>query len=638
MASIKAECPAAFVQRLDGRVYAVIPAGDGPDAEDRAVASASVLAKRLQAHAPVGLSAFHRNASELGRAIEEADLIINVLGSSELSPDSLADGTYRLLVRLLASDPEQLDAFYEESVAPLARYDEQYRTDLVGTLAAYLDHDGKLGAAAQALYAHRHTVAYRLERIRELTKLDPAKYEDRERLSLGLKIHRLTRRPSMGEDAERRLSGSRETAGAPGRPTAAPDAHDLISGADRSVRGGLPAPIAIPTPRRHGDNGPIGEFPSPCLDRTHKDRGCRAPETDISNPQRRMSMSRNWLPGAVMLGLVVMLVLPALALADGSTLVAAESDKGLATEVGLNSMWIIVAGVLVMFMQAGFAFLEIGFVRGKNAGSVIAKILTNFSIAGLGYWAVGFALAFGAGGSIIGTHGWFVNGFNASKDFALAYPAGGVTVEALWFFQFVFCAVSLAIVWGTTLERIKFGVYIIYGIIFSTVIYPIVSHWIFGGGWLATTFKMQDFAGSTVVHLIGATGALAALLHLGPRKGKYSADGTPRAIPGHNMPLFGLGILILWLGWFGFNPGSTLNAIDGRFPEVVVVTLLAGCAGVLAALGTMYYKSRRSTSACPATGRSRPWWRSPHRRGTSRCGRRRSSARWPESSSSTACC
>jgi sugar diacid utilization regulator len=197
MAAIKAECPSAFVQRLDGRVYAVIPAGDEPDAEDRAVASASVLAKRLQAHAPVGLSAFHRNAAELGRAIDEADLIVDVLGSSDLSPASLADGTYRLLVRLLASDPEQLEAFYEESVAPLARYDEQYRTDLVGTLGAYLDHDGKLGAAAQALYAHRHTVAYRLERIKDLTSLDPARYEDRERLSLGLKIHRLTSRPSL---------------------------------------------------------------------------------------------------------------------------------------------------------------------------------------------------------------------------------------------------------------------------------------------------------------------------------------------------------------------------------------------------------------------------------------------------------
>lgn len=197
MAAIKAECPGAFVQRLDGRVYAVVPAGEEHDAEDRAVAAAGVLARRLQAHAPVGLSAFHRNPGELGRAVQEADMVVDVLGSSGLSAEALADGTYRLLVRMLASEPEQLEAFHEESVAPLARYDEQYRTDLVGTLAAYLDHDGKLGAAAQALYAHRHTVAYRLERIRELSGLDPARYEDRERLSLGLKIHRLTRRPSL---------------------------------------------------------------------------------------------------------------------------------------------------------------------------------------------------------------------------------------------------------------------------------------------------------------------------------------------------------------------------------------------------------------------------------------------------------
>ena len=142
------------------------------------------------------------------------------------------------------------------------------------------------------------------------------------------------------------------------------------------------------------------------------------------------------------------------------------------------------------------------------------------------------------------------------------------TIESKWFFQFVFCAVSLAIVWGTTLERIKFGVYVIYAVVFSALIYPIASGWVFGGGWLQVNVGMQDFAGSTAVHLIGATGALAALLLLGPRRGKYGPDGKPRAIPGHNMPLFGLGVLILWLGWFGFNPGSTLGALDGRFTEV----------------------------------------------------------------------
>src|SRR3954467_7297174 len=185
-------------------------------------------------------------------------------------------------------------------------------------------------------------------------------------------------------------------------------------------------------------------------------------------------MRRRRLSLALTLGLVAMLMVPAFALADGSTLKAAESKAGLDVTIGLNSVWVIVAAILVMFMQAGFAFLEIGFSRSKNAGSVIAKILTNFSIAGLCYWAVGFALAFGVGGSFAGTHGWFVNGFHASRDFPLALPPGGVTVETLWFFQFVFCAVSLAIVWGTTLERIKFGVYIIYAVIFSALIYPIV--------------------------------------------------------------------------------------------------------------------------------------------------------------------
>jgi ammonium transporter, Amt family len=295
-------------------------------------------------------------------------------------------------------------------------------------------------------------------------------------------------------------------------------------------------------------------------------------------------------------GLLAALAVPAAALADGSTLDLAVKGK-LPEAIGINSIWVLVAGILVMFMQAGFAFLEIGFSRGKNAGTVIAKILVNFAIAGLVFYAVGFAFSFGSGNPIIGTHGFFLAGSNAAADFPLAYSghgsSGHVTVETLWFFQFVFCAVSLAIVWGTTLERIKFGVYIIYSIVFAALIYPIGAHWIFGGGWLAAHFGMQDFAGSTVVHLIGATGAFAALLLLGARRGKYGADGKPRAIPGHNMPLFGLGILILWLGWFGFNPGSGLQALDGRFPEIAMVTNLAAAAGVLAAVAVMWFRVRK---------------------------------------------
>jgi Amt family ammonium transporter len=288
------------------------------------------------------------------------------------------------------------------------------------------------------------------------------------------------------------------------------------------------------------------------------------------------------------IAVLALLALPGAALAaDGPTL----SD----TVSSVNTVWVIVAGVLVMFMQAGFAFLEIGFSRAKNAGLGVAKILTNYSIAGLCYWAVGFALAFGGSGTIAGTHGFFLN---VSGDPAAAageipiLKVAGISPAALLFFQFVFCAVSLAIVWGTTLERIKFSAYVIYAVIFSAVIYPILSHWIFGGGWLQANVGMQDFAGSTVVHLIGATGGFAALLLLGPRRGKYGPDGKPRAIPGHSMPLVGLGVLILWLGWFGFNPGSTLGALGNRFAEVALVTNLAASAGVVAALAVMYMRTK----------------------------------------------
>jgi Amt family ammonium transporter len=275
---------------------------------------------------------------------------------------------------------------------------------------------------------------------------------------------------------------------------------------------------------------------------------------------------------------------------------AAEATPILDTpEASINAMWVIVAGVLVMFMQAGFLLLEVGFSRAKNAGAGVAKVIVNFSIASLCYWAVGFALAFGGLGEIAGDHGFFLNVGSSIEEAGKSIPfveTYSISPAAFMFFQFVFCAVSLAIVWGATLERIKFSAYIIYAIIFSSVLYPILSHWIFGGGWLQANVGMQDFAGSTVVHLIGATGALAALLLLGPRIGKYTKDGKPRAIPGHSMPLVGLGVLILWLGWFGFNPGSTLGAIGGRFAEVVVVTNLAAAAGVVAAVSVMWLISR----------------------------------------------
>ena len=333
-------------------------------------------------------------------------------------------------------------------------------------------------------------------------------------------------------------------------------------------------------------------------------------------------MRRSWLARGSLLGIAAALVVPAVASADS---LDAANNGVLPDSVAINSLWVIVAGCLVMFMQAGFAFLEIGFSRGKNAGTVIAKILTNFSIAALMYWAVGFAFAFGIG-DIIGHDGFFLRDYG---DPQTAFPVMGLsdaTVESKWFFQFVFCAVSLAIVWGTTLERIKFGVYIIYAIVFAGFIYPIASHWVFGGGWLQANLGMQDFAGSTAVHLIGATGALAVLLHLGPRRGKYGKDGKPRAIPGHNMPLFGLGVLILWLGWFGFNPGSTLGALDGRFPEVLRGHPARRLGGRPRRDPVAAGRRSRSTSAWPATARSARSSPSRRPRATWSCGLRRSSA------------
>lgn len=281
------------------------------------------------------------------------------------------------------------------------------------------------------------------------------------------------------------------------------------------------------------------------------------------------------------------LVVPASSLAD--TFDATDVPQS----VGINTMWVVVAAVLVIFMQAGFLLLEVGFSRGKNVGTVVAKVLTNFSIAAILYWAVGFALAFGGEpGHIIGTHGFFLRDFG---DPAEAFPVMGfsdATIDSKWLFQFAFCAVSLAIVWGTTLERLKFGVYVIFAVLFAGLIYPIASGWVFGGGWLQANVGTQDFAGSTGVHLVGATAGLAVLLLLGARRGKYDASGKPRAIPGHNMPMFGLGVLILVVGWFGFNPGSTLGVFDGRFAEIAVVTLLATGAGVLASIAVGWLKTR----------------------------------------------
>jgi ammonium transporter, Amt family len=299
-------------------------------------------------------------------------------------------------------------------------------------------------------------------------------------------------------------------------------------------------------------------------------------------PRRRELLRRLALLTTTVLALV--LALPTLALAQ---------DRPTAQELSLamDTMWVIVAACLVLFMQAGFAMLEVGFSRMKNVGSVVAKILVNLAIAALLFWAVGFALAFGTGNALIGTQGWFL----AVPPDQVNDVYGGlswtqVPLSAKFLFQVAFCAVSLAIVWGTMLERTKFAVYVIFAVVFAGLIYPMVGHWIWGGGWL-TELGMQDFAGSTVVHLSGAMAALAGTLLLGPRLGKYDDDGRPVTIPGHNMPLAVLGVLILWIGWWGFNPGSTMAATP-QIADIALTTNLAAAAGVLGAMGMSYLYRR----------------------------------------------
>src|SRR5450631_1235678 len=275
-------------------------------------------------------------------------------------------------------------------------------------------------------------------------------------------------------------------------------------------------------------------------------------------------------------------LLPLAVLADDNTATQAAG-------VAADTVWVIVAACFVMFMQAGFAMLEVGFSRMKNVGTVVAKVVTNLSVSSIAYWAVGFGLAFGAGGifAFVGGSGFFPTFSPGSTLDLPAIASSTVPAAGKWFFEFVFCAVSLAIVWGTMLERTKFIVYILFGIPFAAFIYPLISHQLFGGGFLMATLGSQDFAGSTVVHLTGATAGLAGLLLLGPRIGKYE-KGRSNAIPGHNMPMAQLGVLILWFGWFGFNPGSTLNATNLHFADVIVVTNLAAAAGALAAMATIY--------------------------------------------------
>src|SRR2546428_4664422 len=259
-----------------------------------------------------------------------------------------------------------------------------------------------------------------------------------------------------------------------------------------------------------------------------------------------------------------------------------------------STIWVILTAVLVMFMQAGCAFLEAGLTRMKNAGHIAGKNVLIFAVCSIVYYLVGFGLAFGDGNALIGTHGFvpsveqLISVGQKPYDWFSEIPGA-----AGYLFEVVFAGVSLAIVWGAMAERAKLWVYFVFGAAF-TLVYSITSHWIWSPkGWLFAK-GMQDFAGSTVVHYQGALAALAGALLLGPRIGKFGTDGRANPIPGHNIPYAVLGTLILWFGWFGFNPGSTLSVHTGGyfgyFAYVALTTNIAAAAGAVTGMLVAWLK------------------------------------------------
>ncbi|MBI4295888.1 MAG: ammonium transporter [Chloroflexi bacterium] len=255
--------------------------------------------------------------------------------------------------------------------------------------------------------------------------------------------------------------------------------------------------------------------------------------------------------------------------------------------MAVNMAWTLITGFLVWFMQLGFAFLGAGLIRSKNQTNYWTKSFMDFCIASLGFWAFGFALMFGGsklfpgldqGNSWLGFSGFFLSG--ESYD---------VSTIMMWFFQMVFAATAATIVAGAVAERMKITGYLAYAFILGAIIYPIYGKWIWGGGWLSTlsiagAIGARDFAGSGVVHMVGGLTALIGAAMVGPRIGKFNKDGTPNAIKGHNLPFVVIGTFILFFGWFGFNPGSTLAATDLRISVIAVNTFLAGVTGAVVAI------------------------------------------------------
>lgn len=275
-----------------------------------------------------------------------------------------------------------------------------------------------------------------------------------------------------------------------------------------------------------------------------------------------------------------------LCLVFGMTDVVSAEETADATaqlQQSLDTVWVLIAAFLVFFMQAGFGMVEAGFIRAKNTCNILTKNFLDFCMASLGFFLVGYALMFGDGNGFLGTKGWLLIG--------LDQRVGTLPLFAFWLFQAAFCGAAATIVAGGMAERMNFKAYLIYSFLISAFVYPIIGHWVWGGGWMAG-MGFMDFAGSTVVHTTGGMAALIGTILLKPRLGKFGIDGKPRAIAGHNIPLASLGVFILWFGWFGFNPGSTLGVSNGGadIARVAINTNMAAALGGIAAMATVWIR------------------------------------------------
>ncbi len=258
-------------------------------------------------------------------------------------------------------------------------------------------------------------------------------------------------------------------------------------------------------------------------------------------------------------------------------------------KIALDTLWVVFAGVLVFFMNAGFGMLETGFTRSKNCANILSKNFIVFAVSSLAFYTIGWGLMFGDGNGLFGTQGLIgLSGLDNSPatgdEYSGVYGSinwSTIPLEAKFFFQLVFAGTAATIVSGAVAERVKYVSFIVFSFLLVSFIYPVVGHWIWGGGWLAN-LGMWDFAGSTVVHSVGGWAALAGALVLGPRFGKYIKNKIS-PIPGHSLPLATIGCFILWLGWFGFNPGSTMAAVPGDIAHILLTTNSAAIAGILGA-------------------------------------------------------